>query len=104
MAIAWIPILLIAGTIMFWYPIYKAIPMFVEAPDFNLPALDGGTCKLSDYRGKKVVLELWSARCPHCRHEAGELEKLSKRFYKRQRNTTLIERISITLWGSAIIP
>ena len=30
-----------------------------EAPDFSLPGSDGETHKLSDYRGKKVVVLAW---------------------------------------------
>jgi len=30
------------------------------APDFELTALDGGQVKLSDFRGKPVVLAFWA--------------------------------------------
>jgi len=35
------------------------------APDFELPDLDGQTHRLGDYRGRVVVLNFWSAQCPH---------------------------------------
>ena len=35
------------------------------APDFELPDLEGTLHKLSDYRGKIVILNFWSAECPH---------------------------------------
>ena len=31
-----------------------------QAPDFELPALDGGHVKLSQYRGSPVVLAFWA--------------------------------------------
>jgi peroxiredoxin len=35
------------------------------APDFLLPDLHGNPCRLSDYRGRIVILNFWSAECPH---------------------------------------
>lgn len=42
----------------------KEVKIGAPAPDFELPALDGKTCRLSDYKGKIVVLDWWSAECP----------------------------------------
>jgi peroxiredoxin len=33
-------------------------------PDFELPALDGRLYRLSDYRGKIVIVNFWSCECP----------------------------------------
>jgi peroxiredoxin len=35
------------------------------APDFELLDLQGVFHKLSDYRGKIVIINFWSAECPH---------------------------------------
>ena len=35
------------------------------APDFMLTDLKGKVHRLSDYRGKIVILNFWSAECPH---------------------------------------
>jgi peroxiredoxin len=35
------------------------------APDFELPDLDGNSHRLSDYRGKIVIVNFWSCECPH---------------------------------------
>lgn len=35
-----------------------------DAPDFNLADLEGERHSLSDYRGKFVIINFWSAECP----------------------------------------
>jgi peroxiredoxin len=35
------------------------------APDFELPDLYGGLHRLSNYRGKIVIVNFWSCECPH---------------------------------------
>jgi cytochrome c biogenesis protein CcmG, thiol:disulfide interchange protein DsbE len=39
------------------------------APDFTLGTLDGKPVRLSDYRGKPVVLNFWRSDCNPCRRE-----------------------------------
>jgi len=39
------------------------------APDFELKDLNGKSVRLSDYRGKAVVLNFWATWCPPCKHE-----------------------------------
>jgi len=50
------------------------------APDFTLPAADGSTVKLSDFKGKRVVLEWFNPECPFVKaaHE-GALKDLAAR-------------------------
>jgi len=35
------------------------------APDFELPDLQGNLYRLSDHRGKIVIVNFWSCECPH---------------------------------------
>ncbi len=43
------------------------------APDFILPDLDGKTHRLHDLRGGIVVINFWSAECPHAARADTEL-------------------------------
>lgn len=49
-----------------------------KAPDFTLPALQGPPVRLSDFRGKTVLLNVWATWCPPCVMEMPALEKLQK--------------------------
>lgn len=47
-----------------------------EAPDFSLQTLDGEMVKLSDFEGKKVVLNFWATWCKPCREEMPDLQSV----------------------------
>jgi cytochrome c biogenesis protein CcmG/thiol:disulfide interchange protein DsbE len=50
------------------------------APDFTLTSTDGKAVKLSDYRGKVVVLDFWATWCPPCKAEIPDFIKLYSRY------------------------
>ena len=45
------------------------------APDFTVYDLDGNAHKLSDFRGKPVILNFWASWCGPCKMEMPDLEK-----------------------------
>jgi thiol-disulfide isomerase/thioredoxin len=47
------------------------------APAFTLKTPQGQTVRLSDFRGKPLLLELFATWCPHCQAEAPHLAKLA---------------------------
>ena len=50
------------------------------APDFSLPTADGKTLKLSDYKGKAVIIDFWATWCPPCRKGIPDLIELQKKY------------------------
>lgn len=47
------------------------------APDFALTTLDGKDVKLSDMKGKVVLVDFWATWCPPCRKSLPHLQKVS---------------------------
>jgi peroxiredoxin len=54
-----------------------------DAFDVPLAKLDGTSLKLSDYRGKVVVLDFWATDCPPCVKMVPQLAKLYDRYRDR---------------------
>jgi|SRR5579864_7953044 len=50
------------------------------APDFSLESLDGKSMKLSDFRGKAVLLNFWATWCSPCKIEMPWFVELQKQY------------------------
>jgi thiol-disulfide isomerase/thioredoxin len=51
-----------------------------KAPVLTLKDLRGRTLRLSDYRGKVVLLNFWATWCPPCRAEMPDLIKMQREY------------------------
>ncbi|MGG1658551.1 peroxiredoxin family protein [Brevibacillus sp. NRS-1366] len=56
------------------------------APDFELQTLTGGQVKLSELRGKKVIVNLWATWCPPCRAEIPDMQS----FYEENKDKGIV--------------
>jgi cytochrome c biogenesis protein CcmG/thiol:disulfide interchange protein DsbE len=53
------------------------------APAFSFRDLDGKTFKLSDYRGKPVLVDFWATWCAPCRASLPHLSDLQERYRQK---------------------
>jgi peroxiredoxin len=53
-----------------------------QAPDFTVVDLNGQKLRLSDFRGKRVLLNFWATWCPPCRAELPQLQAAHVKYGK----------------------
>jgi len=63
------------------------------APDFELTTLDGKEVRLSDYQGKKVILNFWATWCPPCRAEMPDMQN----YFEEQADRENVEILAVNL-------
>ena len=51
-----------------------------QAPAFEMPSFSGGLIKLSDYKGRPVIINFWASWCGPCRVEAPALQAIWEKF------------------------
>ena len=62
-------------------------------PDFELATLSGELVRLSDYKGKKVILNFWASWCGPCKAEMPHMEN----YYKKNKDAENVEIIAVNL-------
>lgn len=58
------------------------MPGHPQAPAFELEDIDGKVHRLSDYRGKVLIVNFWATWCPPCRAEMPSMERAWKKTRK----------------------
>ena len=55
----------------------------MKAPDFQLMSPDGKPVRLSDYRGKYIVLDFWASWCPDCLRDIPDVQNMYRKYHAR---------------------
>jgi len=71
--------LVVAGCVFLLTLTRSQAPAPAPAPDFLLPDLRGQVVRLSQLKGKVVMLNVWTTWCPPCRKEMPTMEALYRR-------------------------
>ena len=53
-----------------------------KAAEFSLKSVDGKTIKLSQFKGKIVIIDFWATWCPPCRKGIPDLIAIQKEYKK----------------------
>jgi len=62
-------------------------------PDFELTTLAGDVVKLSDYQGKKVMLNFWASWCGPCKAEMPHMQN----YYKSNAESENVEILAVNM-------
>ncbi len=76
----------VVGCVFLLTVIRSPAPASKPAPDFLLPDLNGQVVRLSQLKGKVVMLNVWTTWCPPCRKEMPTMETL----YRRLKNADFL--------------
>jgi peroxiredoxin len=71
------------------------------AEDFALPALGGGSFRLSEQRGKIVLVNFWATWCPPCLEEMPAMERL---FRKHKDAGFVLVAVSVDADPQKVVP
>lgn len=74
--------------------IASAIEVGSQVSDFELSDLDGNRVKLSDFKGKAVVINFWATWCPPCKKEMPDFDLLDKELKKN--NDAVLLAVNMT--------
>lgn len=66
------------------------------APDFILSQLDGSPLRLSELKGKKVILNFWASYCPPCKAEMPHMQN----YYDTYKEEDNVEIVAVNLTTS----
>ncbi|WP_052123957.1 redoxin domain-containing protein [Ureibacillus manganicus] len=90
--LSWVFIVILAASVALNFEKDKKTIVIGEATDFELQTISGETVRLSDYRGKKVILNFWATWCPPCKAEMPHMQK----FYEEHGDEIEVIAVNLT--------
>jgi thiol-disulfide isomerase/thioredoxin len=66
--------------ILFWLLPMVALGQASKPPPLQLRDINGRQFRLSDYKGKIILINFWATWCPPCRVEIPELIRLQRKY------------------------
>lgn len=61
----------------------RALGQQATAPHLEIKDINGRTLRLSDHRGKVILVNFWATWCPPCRAEMPDLVELQRKYGKQ---------------------
>jgi len=83
------------------FALASQIPLAADvAPAWELKDLNGNSVKLSDFKGKVIVLDFWATWCPPCREEIPNFIALQEKYRKQG---LVVIGVSLDEGGPAVV-
>jgi len=90
--ILWLLVLSHSAIVFAVQPVFPPVAMPFTAHNFDVTDIDGTQYRLSDYKGKVIVLNFWATWCPPCREE---MPAMNRAHHKLKNDDVVVLAINV---------